>query len=99
MLALVVPSAAFAQSGSSSPSNAQYQPVNQQIAAAGGSGGPSSGPSAAAAGGGGSSGGGSIAGLPFTGLDLGVLAFAAVALLGAGVTLRRLSDPARHSSS
>ena len=98
MLSLVVPSAAIAQSGSSSPSNAQYQPVNQQIAAAGGSGGPSSGPSAATSGGG-SSGGGSIAGLPFTGLDLGVLAFAAVALLGTGVTLRRLSDPARHSSS
>jgi hypothetical protein len=94
---LVAPSAALAQSGSSSPSNAQYQPINQQIAAAGGGGGPSSGPTAATSAGGGS-GGGAIAGLPFTGLDLGVLALAAVALLGAGVTLRRLSDPARHSS-
>ena len=100
ILVLAVPSVAWAQSGSSSPSNAQYQPANQQIAATGGGGGPnSSGPSAAAAGAGGSGGGGEIAGLPFTGLDLGVLALSAVALLGAGVTLRRLSDPARHSSS
>jgi hypothetical protein len=100
ILVLAVPSAAWAQSGSSSPSNAQYQPTDQQIAATGGGGGPnSSGPNAATTAGGGSSGGGAIGGLPFTGLDLGVLALAAVALLGAGVTLRRLSDPARHSSS
>jgi hypothetical protein len=100
MLSLAAPSAALAQSGSASPSNAQYQPINQQIAATGGGGGPTSGPSAATAGGaGGSSSGGAIGGLPFTGLDLGVLALAAVALLGAGATLRRLSDPARHSSS
>ena len=40
-----------------------------------------------------------ISGLPFTGFDVGVLALASVALLGAGLTLRRLSDPARRSSS
>jgi hypothetical protein len=100
-LALAVPSAALGQSGTASPSNAQYQPANQQIAASGGGGGPnsspSSGPSAASAAGGSS--GGGIGGLPFTGLDIGVLALAAVALLGSGLTLRRLTDPARHSSS
>jgi peptidoglycan/LPS O-acetylase OafA/YrhL len=44
-------------------------------------------------------GGGTIGGLPFTGLDIGVLAIAAAALLGAGIALRRLSDPERRSSS
>jgi hypothetical protein len=98
-LALAVPSAALGQSGTASPSNAQYQPTNQQIAAGGGGGGNSSpsGPSAANSAGGSS--GGGIGGLPFTGLDIGVLALAAVALVGSGVTLRRLTDPARHSSS
>ena len=88
--ALAVPSAALA----GSPTNSQYDTTNHQVAAAGGGGGPSgSGPS----GGGGND--AVISGLPFTGFDVGVLAFASVALLGAGLTLRRLSDPARRSSS
>ena len=88
--ALAVPSAALA----GSPTQSQYGTTNHQIAAAGGGGGPS---------GSGPSGGGSnepvISGLPFTGFDVGVLALASVALLGAGLTLRRLSDPARRSTS
>jgi hypothetical protein len=83
VLALSVPSAAIA----SSPQHAQYTPQNHQISAGGGGAGPS-GPSNS-----------TIGSLPFTGLDIGVLALAAVALLGAGFALRRLSDPARRSSS
>jgi hypothetical protein len=89
--ALAVPSAALA----GGPTNSQYDTTNHQIAAAGGGGGPSEGS--------GPSGGGGnepvISGLPFTGFDVGVLALASVALLGSGLTLRRLSDPARRSSS
>jgi hypothetical protein len=91
IVALAVPTAAFA----ASPTNTQYNSTNHQVAAAGGGGGapngggpasPSSGSHAV------------ISGLPFTGFDVGVLALASVALLGAGLTLRRLSDPARRSS-
>jgi hypothetical protein len=89
--ALAVPSAALA----GAPADSEYDTTNHQIAAAGGGGGPNEGS--------GPSGGGGndavISGLPFTGFDVGILAFASVALLGAGVTLRRLSDPARRSSS
>jgi hypothetical protein len=89
IVALAVPGAAMA----GSPTDSQYDTTNHQIAAAGGGGGPSeSGPS----------GGGNdavISGLPFTGFDVGILALASVALLGSGLMLRRLSDPARRSSS
>jgi len=86
--ALAVPSAALA----GSPTSSQYDTTNHQIAAAGGGGGPSGdGP--------GSGNDPVISGLPFTGFDVGVLALASVALLGSGLTLRRLSDPARRSTS
>ncbi len=90
IVALAVPTAALA----GSPTSSEYDTTNHQIAAAGGGGGPneSSGPS----------GGGNeavISGLPFTGFDVGILALASVALLGSGLTLRRLSDPARRASS
>ena len=90
IVALAVPSAAMA----GSPTDSEYDTTNHQIAAAGGGGGPSE-PS-------GPSGGGNdavISGLPFTGFDVGILALASVALLGSGLTLRRLSDPSRRSSS
>ena len=91
IVALAVPSASLA----GSPTNSQYDTTNHQIAAGGGGGGPSgSGPS-----GGGSGNEPVISGLPFTGFDVGVLALASVALLGSGLTLRRLSDPARRTSS
>jgi hypothetical protein len=90
IVALAVPSASLA----GSPTKSQYETTNHQIAAAGGGGGPShpSGPS-------GGSNEAVISGLPFTGFDVGVLALASVALLGSGLTLRRLSDPSRRSSS
>ena len=90
IIALAVPAAAMA----GSPTNSEYDTTNHQIAATGGGGGPSE-PS-------GPSGGGNdavISGLPFTGFDVGILALASVALLGSGLMLRRLSDPARRSSS
>ena len=89
VVALAVPSASLA----GAPSNSQYDTTNHQIAAAGGGGGPSepSGPS--------NGNDPVVGGLPFTGFDVGVLALASVALLGAGLTLRRLSDPARRPSS
>jgi len=89
IVALAAPSASLA----GSPTDTQYNTTNHQIAAAGGSGGPSepSGPS--------NGNDPVVGGLPFTGFDVGVLALASVALLGAGLTLRRLSDPARRSSS
>lgn len=90
IVALAVPAAATA----GSPTKSEYDTTNHQIAASGGGGGPSE-PS-------GPSGGGNdavISGLPFTGFDVGILALASVALLGSGLTLRRLSDPARRSSS
>ena len=86
VLALAAPSVVTANS----PSNAQYQPQNHQISVAGG-GENGGGPSAPSR--------NTIGSLPFTGLDIGVLALAAVALLGAGFALRRLSDPAKRSSS
>lgn len=87
IFALAVPGVAMA----GSPTDSQYDTTNHQIAAAGGGGDPA-----------GPSGGGNdavISGLPFTGFDVGILALASVALLGAGLTLRRLSDPARRASS
>jgi hypothetical protein len=89
ILALAVPSAVLA----GSPSNAQYNQTNQQVSAGGGNG-PSSNSAPS-----GQGGGRIVSALPFTGFDVGVIALAAVALLGAGVTLRKLSDPARRSSS
>lgn len=71
----------------SSPSSAQYDTTNDQIAAGGG-GGPSE-PSEPSE----PSGGNDpvISGLPFTGVDLVLLGIVALALLSAGIALQRLS--------
>jgi hypothetical protein len=93
------PSVAMAssQGNCTSPPKCEYEPKSQQIAATGGGGGGDT------SGGGGptatTSAHSTIGSLPFTGLDVGVLALAAIALLGAGFALRRLSDPTRRSSS
>jgi hypothetical protein len=98
-VALAVPTGAFA----ASPTGQEYGTTNHQVAGTGGGGGPTNGgggPSTPATSATPSSGSHAvISGLPFTGFDVGVLALASVALLGAGLTLRRLSDPARRSSS
>jgi hypothetical protein len=79
-LLIALPGAAAAQA--SSPTSAQYDTTNDQIAAGGGGGGPSE-----------PSGGHDpvISGLPFTGGDLVLLGIVALALLGAGIALQRLS--------
>jgi hypothetical protein len=81
---LVLALAAPSAAIAASPSNDQYAPENHQISPGGGPSAPSH---------------NTIGNLPFTGLDVGVLALAAAALLGAGFALRRLSDPSRRSSS
>jgi hypothetical protein len=81
VITLTAPAAAMA----TSPTTDQYGSRSQQIAATG-SGGSSGGGASATTTGHRTSGS-----LPFTGLDLGVLALAAVALLGAGIALRRYS--------
>jgi hypothetical protein len=68
----------------SSPTSAQYDTTNHQLAAGGG-GGPSD-PSA-----------GNdpvVSGLPFTGVDLVLLGIVALALLSAGIAMKRLSRTA-----
>ncbi len=81
---MTVPVLAVAQ-GSSDPSSAQYTP-NIPSAAQGAEG---------EAGGSGSAGGldSQIGSLPFTGMDLIILAGVALVLTGTGFALRRLSTP------
>ncbi|MEK6271302.1 MAG: hypothetical protein AABM42_01465 [Actinomycetota bacterium] len=81
-LLVALPGVAAAQAVS--PTSAQYDTTNHQIAAAGG-GGPSE-----------PSGGNDpvISGLPFTGVDLVLLGIVALALLSAGIAIQRLSRTA-----
>jgi hypothetical protein len=78
---LVVPGAALAQND---PTSAQYNPPIPDSGVAGG------------AAGGGDAGGGlnsNIGSLPFTGMDLIIVAGVAFVLTGTGFALRRLSTP------
>jgi hypothetical protein len=92
-LAIVaIPAAAVAQDASSDPSAAQYTPTipdgDDETASGESTGGTS--------GGGGGGGGGldsQIGSLPFTGMDLIILAGVALVLTGTGFALRRLSTP------
>jgi hypothetical protein len=81
-VALVAPAGAGAQSGSSDPTAAQY--------------GPPVTPPSQTAGGGQVNDPGQVGALPFTGADVGILAVAAVALLGGGLALRSLSRSRAH---
>jgi hypothetical protein len=96
LVLMLVPSTAGAQT--SSPSQSQYSGNLEQVTPSGGGGGTGGGGgggNVAVTGGsgevGGAAGSGSagVSGLPFTGLDLGLLAAMAAALLGAGLVLRR----------
>jgi hypothetical protein len=81
----VAPVAAFAQNVDAT--DAQYKTSKEQVAGG--------------ASGGGDGGGGlssSVGGLPFTGVDLLIVAGAGAALLGTGVLLRRLSGPGAPTS-
>jgi hypothetical protein len=82
----VGPSTALAQDALSNPSAAQYEPQSQvQGTTTTGS----QTPVAAVS----SGNGGGTGTLPFTGMDVVVLAAVALALVGTGVALRRLSTP------
>jgi hypothetical protein len=88
---LAVPAAALAQN--TSPTSAQYNPPipKPKSGVAGGSaGGGSAGGSAGSSGGGLNS---NIGSLPFTGMDLIIVAGVAFVLTGTGFALRRLSTP------
>jgi hypothetical protein len=80
------PATALAQDALSNPSSAQYEPQSQVQ-------GTTTTGSAAVNSSSGSNGGGSTGTLPFTGLDVAVLAAVALALVGTGIALRRLSTP------
>jgi hypothetical protein len=90
--ALAVPSLAIAQDQLSNPSAAQYEPsgVLGQSTSGGNTGSPSVAGTPSA--GGGSS---QIGSLPFTGMDLVIVAGVALLLTGTGLALHRLSVPPR----
>jgi hypothetical protein len=92
--ALAVPGSAFAQDQLSNPSSAQYEP---QGAVLGGtaSGGTSGSPSVSGTPSGSGGSGGQIGSLPFTGMDLVIVAGVAMLLTGTGLALHRLSVPPR----
>lgn len=88
------PATALAQDALSNPSASQYEPKSQvqgQVQGASTTG--SSNTAAAVADTSSSSRGSSTGTLPFTGMDVLVLSAVALALVGTGVALRRLSTP------
>jgi hypothetical protein len=88
----IAPATALAQDALSNPSAAQYEPQSQVQGATGsGSNDGPSGPAAANTSGSGLN--SNVGSLPFTGLDVMVLAVVAAGLIGTGLALRRLSSP------
>jgi hypothetical protein len=90
--ALAVPSLAIAQDQLSNPSAAQYEPQGDVLGGST-SGGNTGSPSVARTPSGG--GGSQIGSLPFTGMDLVIVAGVALLLTGTGLALHRLSVPPR----
>jgi hypothetical protein len=92
--AMAIPSSAIAQDQLANPSAAQYEPQSQVLGgSANGSGPGSSSPSVAETPTGGN--GGQNGSLPFTGMDLAIVAGVALLLTGTGLALHRLSAPPR----
>jgi hypothetical protein len=89
--ALALPGSAFAQDQLSDPSAAQYNP--QPGVLGGTTSGNTGSPSVAGTPSGG--GGGQVGSLPFTGMDLVIVAGVALLLTGTGLALHRLSVPPR----
>ncbi len=90
---LAVPAAAL---GQTDPTSAQYNPPIPQQGTAGGAAGGGAGGTSGEASGGSAGGGGlnsNIGSLPFTGMDLIIVAGVAFVLTGTGFALRRLSTP------
>jgi hypothetical protein len=91
---VVPPAAALAQDALSNPSAAQYAPQSQVQGTSGN--GPSSGPTAGnttAAPAAPTATEGASGSLPFTGMDLAVVAAVALLMIVSGLALRRLSTP------
>jgi hypothetical protein len=83
----VAPATALAQDALSNPSAAQYQPKSQVQGTTTSGSGPAASNTAA------SGLNGNVGSLPFTGMDVVVLAIVAAALIGTGLALRKLSAP------
>jgi hypothetical protein len=89
----VAPSVAFGQDQLANPSSAQYEPSIPEQGTAGAVGGPSGGGPAANEAGGSDD---NIGSLPFTGMDVMIVAGVALVLTGTGLALHRLSTPPRR---
>jgi hypothetical protein len=91
----IAPATALAQDALSNPSDSQYEPKSQvQGTSTNGSNTSASVPAAANTSASSASGlNGNVGSLPFTGMDVIVLAVVAAALIGTGVALHRLSAP------
>ncbi len=90
----IAPATALAQDALSNPSASEYEPTSQVqgTSGTGSTAKPAAKPAAAVAQN--TSGlNGNVGSLPFTGMDVMVLAIVAAALVGTGVALRRLSAP------
>lgn len=85
----IAPATALAQDALSNPSASQYEP-NSQVQGTTTTG---SGPSSSVAHNSTVHASGTVGSLPFTGMDIVVLAVVAAALIGTGVALRKLSAP------
>ena len=85
----IAPATALAQDALSNPSAAQYQPQSQVQGTSTTGSGPAANTVAKKT----SGLDGNVGSLPFTGMDVIVLAIVAAALIGTGVALRRLSAP------
>jgi hypothetical protein len=92
-VALLVPATALAQDVLSNPAAAQYQPQSQVQGTS--TNGPTSGPTASNTAAVPTATEGASGTLPFTGMDLAVVAGVALLMIGSGLTLRRLSAPRR----
>jgi hypothetical protein len=91
--ALVSPGVALGQDALSNPTAAQYEPQSQVQGTNTTGSGPVAGNSTGGPSGPDASGGSAVGSLPFTGMDLGVIAGTALALILSGFVLRRLSAP------
>ena len=89
----IAPATALAQDALSNPSDSQYEPKSQVQGTStnGSNGSNASVPAAANTSASGLN--GNVGSLPFTGMDVIVLAVVAAALIGTGVALHRLSAP------
>jgi hypothetical protein len=87
----IAPATALAQDALSNPSASQYEPQSQVQGTS--TTGSNNGPAAAAVKSSASGLNSNVGSLPFTGMDVIVLAVVAAALIGTGVALRRLSAP------